>query len=68
MGEGIGLEQDMLGEQRRIEAEQKGDKKMRRGDELFIIFCGFNNRSSSGAEKREIERAPTIMNEAKKGQ
>ena len=54
--EGIGSEQDMLGEQRRIEAEQKGDKKMRRGDELFIIFCGFNNRSSSGAEKREIER------------
>ena len=34
------------GEQRQIEAEQKGDKKMRDGvDELFIIFCGFNNRS-----------------------
>ena len=56
MGEGIGLEKDMLGEQRRIEAEQKGDKKMRRGDELFIIFCGFNNRSSSGAGKKWRER------------
>ena len=65
---GLVWKQDMLGEQRRIEAEQKGDKKMRRGHELFIIFCGFDNRSSSGAEKREIERAPTIMNEAKKGQ
>ena len=49
---GLVWKQDMLGEQRRIEAEQKGDKKMKRGDELFIIFCGFNNRSSSGAEKK----------------
>ena len=53
---GLVWKQDMLGEQRRIEAEQKGDKKMRRGHELFIIFCGFNNRSSSGAEKKWRER------------
>lgn len=38
--------EQVVGEQRQIEAEQKGDKKMRDGvDELFITFCGFNNRS-----------------------
>ena len=55
------MEQVVAGEQRQIEAEQKGDKKMRGGglDELFIIFCGFNNPMSFGFAR--VELSTTIM-------